>query len=141
MSPLLLSYKIEYETTNISINELCEKYNITKEELGDYQTWTKLALEPEQPVTQTTPAIAPSQQPIVTQDISPLDKLAEVKDKLISTCKAIVEQQGIYTDVKELKDITKVITDLEASYKEAKDQGPTINVLVQNITERFKDDV
>ena len=135
MSPLLLSYKIEYETAPISIDELCDKYNITKEELGDYHTWTK------KPILPMTPPSAPSQLPIVPQEISPLDRLAEVKEQLISTCKTIVEQQGAYTDVKELKDITKVITDLEASYKDTKDQGPTINVLVQNITERFKDDV
>ena len=140
MSPLLLSYKIEYETTPISIEELCDKYSITREELGDYQTWTK-SLPLSQGQHQLTPATAPNEQHIVTQDISPLDRLAEVKDKLISTCKAMVDQYGIYTDVKELKDLTKVITDLEASYKDTKDQGPTINVLVQNITERFKDDV
>jgi len=46
-------------------------------------------------------------------------------------------------DVKEVKDLTSIVTNIEATYRAKDDddaKGVTVNVLVQNIVDRFKDD-
>ena len=46
---LLKSYEIEYKTTNISINDLCDKYQITTKDLKGHKKWEKNLLNPQTP--------------------------------------------------------------------------------------------
>lgn len=137
---LLKSYQIEYETTPITIDELANKYDISKDQLKGHDTWTKLQPTttnvPTQTETKTSQSLVShtEQEPTIMEDINTF-KQAAIK-KAIS----FMSNEADYASVKEIKDMTSLVMEIEKSYK-GTDTGPTINVLVQNITERFKDDV
>lgn len=120
------SYRIEYETTALSIDDICHKYSITTDQLPGHEDWIK----------RTTTPIAQPTQNTSNEDI--VSDIATVKEVLLSKIKDSIDNP--YLEVKELKDITKMVIDLEGSYKD-KNHGPTVNILVQNLTERYKDDI
>jgi len=135
---LLLNYQIEFETSDITIEQLCEKYDVTTKQLKGYTKWSKSKRLP-QP-TETTNIVNSNSN----NDNSSEEVLADIKEfKSLAMQHALkfMKNDAQFAEVKEFKDIVAIVDSIEKSYKDTKDTGPTVNVLVQNITERFKDDV
>lgn len=154
---LLLTYQIEFQSTDITIEELCKKYDVTTKDLKGYTKWTKdkpdieVLTDPKQP--SQTPENA-----VTVLPSSSLDKkednelnnstketvLADVKKfkgLAIAHAIAFMENDAEYAEVKEFKDMVAVVDSIEKSYKDVKDNsGTTINMVVQNLVQKFEDD-
>ena len=166
---LILTYKIEYETTSITLDSLIEKYDINLDDIPDISDWRKQTeAEPEveilaapqprakrkkaQPkVDIVTPAplppaktspldaiveIAPEEIARENQDV--LDQIDEFKRLTLAKVTKFVRDEADYADIKDLKDVVSIVDTIEKSYKGVK-QGPAVNILVQNLVERFRD--
>ena len=160
---LILTYKIEYETTSITLDSLIEKYDINLDDIPDISNWRKQTeAEPEveilatpQPrakrkkttiVTPPLPAktspldaiveIAPEEIAHENQDV--LDQIDEFKRLTLAKATKFVRDEADYADIKDLKDVVSIVDTIEKSYKGVK-QGPAVNILVQNLVERFRD--
>lgn len=137
------AYKVEFETTPITLHELLIKYNITQEELGSTDMWEK-RVKPTEIITK--PRAPHKNLPDITlDDKSMLDEIDDTKKLILVKVKEYFSEDGDseFASTKEFKDMVGVLKDLEAGelVKEGKaDKGPTINILVQNLTERFRDD-
>lgn len=130
---LLQLYKKEYEQTDITIKELCEKYDITTKQLKGYTKWTK---EIKDPIVTQTPSHEASQP---TNQI--LDDIEEFKKLAVRHAVNFIKEDARFAEVKEFKDMVAIVDTIEKSYKNQTEQGPTINIAIQNLVERFKDDV
>lgn len=168
---LILTYKIEYETTSITLDSLIEKYDINLDDIPDISDWRKQTeAEPEveilatpqprakrkkaqpkvdiatPPVTPAPPAktspldaiveIAPEEIAHENQDV--LDQIDEFKRLTLAKATKFVRDEADYADIKDLKDVVSIVDTIEKSYKGVK-QGPAVNILVQNLVERFRD--
>ena len=171
---LILTYKIEYETTSITLDSLIEKYDINLDDIPDISDWRKQTeAEPEveilatpqprakrkkvqpkvdiatplaTPTIATPPAktspldaiveIAPEEIAHENQDV--LDQIDEFKRLTLAKATKFVRDEADYADIKDLKDVVSIVDTIEKSYKGVK-QGPAVNILVQNLVERFRD--
>lgn len=160
---LILTYKIEYETTSITLDSLIEKYDINLDDIPDISDWRKQTeAEPEVEILATpqprakrkkaniaTPAppaktspldaiveIAPEEVAKENQDV--LDQIDEFKRLTLAKATKFVRDEADYADIKDLKDVVSIVDTIEKSYKGVK-QGPAVNILVQNLVERFRD--
>ena len=162
---LILTYKIEYETTSITLDSLIEKYDINLDDIPDISDWRKQTeAEPEveilatpqprakrkkaqpkvdivTPPAKTSPLdaiveIAPEEIAHENQDV--LDQIDEFKRLTLAKATTFVRDEADYADIKDLKDVVSIVDTIEKSYKGVK-QGPAVNILVQNLVERFRD--
>lgn len=167
---LILTYKIEYETTSITLDSLIEKYDINLDDIPGISDWRKQTeAEPEveilatpqprakrkkaqpkvgiaTPTIVTPPAktspldaiveIAPEEIAHENQDV--LDQIDEFKRLTLAKATKFVRDEADYADIKDLKDVVSIVDTIEKSYKGVK-QGPAVNILVQNLVERFRD--
>ena len=161
------AYKAEYETTNITLEALLEKYDLAKEELPGHETWIAynskpaIAIAPKKTRTQkkTDTILA---QPIIAlpkpADILPetpadilqetigaeaqLTKIANFKELALDHCIRFMSKDAKFAEVKEFKDIVAIVDSLEKSYQKVDPEAgkPTINIMINNLMERFKDD-
>lgn len=142
------AYKTEFETSNISLEDLLEKYNITKEELGSTSSWKKrVEVLPDNTYKRKDiikPDITPSPEtvePVLDENF--LDIIQDTKKLALASTKQFFENYN--TDevtTKEFKDMVVVLRDLESGelIRQGKNTGPTVNILIQNLTEKFQDD-
>jgi len=138
------AYKVEFETTPITIEELLVKYEITKEELGSTDIWEK-RVKPTEIITKPRAPQKNLPDTILDDEKSMLDEIDDTKKLVLVKVKEYfgVDGDSDFASTKEFKDMVGVLKDLEAGelVKAGKDdKGPTINILVQNLTERFRDD-
>lgn len=163
--------KAEYETTPISIEELCIYHQVQPSDLRGYTKWEKklhliepinsfdLFLEPEplqiltEP-TQISTVLADSATTIVIptkSDISSVPKeedidelktdIKECKVLAIKRCKDFLTNDAKFAEIKEIKDIVSIVTDIDKSVVESKvPQGNTYTVLINNLIANFRDD-
>lgn len=149
--------KLEYEA-GAEISTILDKYKVTKEQLGEPEWLTKprvtiLPALNKTPASRTEPTLAPAvvtiaQQPNITeineaeQDESVtriLEKISSFKEKAVDYALDMMSMVG---DTKELKDLISSVTAIEATYKDLrpKDNTPVINIAIQNLVDRFRDD-
>lgn len=149
--------KLEYEA-GAEISTILDKYKITKEQLGEPEWLSKprvtiLPALNKTPASRTEPTLAPAvvtiaQQPDITeineaeQDESVtriLEKISSFKEKAVDYALDMMSMVG---DTKELKDLISSVTAIEATYKDLrpKDNTPVINIAIQNLVDRFRDD-
>lgn len=149
--------KLEYEA-GAEISTILDKYKITKEQLGEPEWLSKprvtiLPALNKTPASRTEPTLAPAvvtiaQQPNITeineveQDESVtriLEKISSFKEKAVDYALDMMSMVG---DTKELKDLISSVTAIEATYKDLrpKDNTPVINIAIQNLVDRFRDD-
>lgn len=149
--------KLEYEA-GAEISTILDKYKITKEQLGEPEWLSKprvtiLPALNKTPASRTEPTTAPAvvtiaQQPNITeineaeQDESVtriLEKISSFKEKAVDYALDMMSMVG---DTKELKDLISSVTAIEATYKDLrpKDNTPVINIAIQNLVDRFRDD-
>ena len=154
---LLNLMKLEYEA-GAEIDTILDKYKITKEQLGEPEWLSKprvtiLPALNKTPASRTEPTLAPAvvtiaQQPNITeineaeQDESVtriLEKISSFKEKAVDYALDMMSMVG---DTKELKDLISSVTAIEATYKDLrpKDNTPVINIAIQNLVDRFRDD-
>lgn len=139
--------KLEYEA-GAEIDTILDKYKITKEQLGEPEWLTKprvTILPAQQPLA---PAVVTIAQP-ASQDLNEaeqdesvtriLEKISSFKEKAVDYALDMMSMVG---DTKELKDLISSVTAIEATYKDLrpKDNTPVINIAIQNLVDRFRDD-
>lgn len=149
---LLNLMKLEYEA-GAEISTILDKYKITKEQLGEPEWLTKprVTILPA-PASRTEPALAPAVVTIAqpaSQDLNEaeqdesvtriLEKISSFKEKAVDYALDMMSMVG---DTKELKDLISSVTAIEATYKDLrpKDNTPVINIAIQNLVDRFRDD-
>jgi len=161
---LLASLQIEYETTDINIDDLCLKHKTTRKELKGYTLWNKrdgiqekvsdaitdIITEPIQekvPVitdnnltVQTTPDTPTIDiPPVIVVDIK--EQITTFKEKAMKEAIRFMDNDMKFAEVKEFKDMVAIVDSIDKSLqKDNSGQGQTINIMVQNLTERYKDD-
>lgn len=151
---LLNLMKLEYEA-GAEISTILDKYKITKEQLGEPEWLSKprvtiLPALNKTPASRTEPPIAPAVVTIAQpadlneaeQDESVtriLEKISSFKEKAVDYALDMMSMVG---DTKELKDLISSVTAIEATYKDLrpKDNTPVINIAIQNLVDRFRDD-
>ena len=154
---LLNLMKLEYEA-GAEISTILDKYKITKEQLGEPEWLSKprvtilpalnktpASIEPNKPLTPAVVTIAaPATQDLneAEQDESVtriLEKISSFKEKAVDYALDMMSMVG---DTKELKDLISSVTAIEATYKDLrpKDNTPVINIAIQNLVDRFRDD-
>lgn len=155
----------EYETTTITIDELCLYHGVQLKELKGYKSWKKIAqaeptidiagfLEDEsQPEISTTtePVIeevaslpAPQLLPVPTQtlDIAQLKlDIGTCKQLAITRCKDFLTNDAKFAEIKEIKDVVAIVSDIDKSIAGTPQGGTTVNVLINNLIASFRDDV
>lgn len=154
---LLNLMKLEYEA-GAEIDTILDKYKITKEQLGEPEWLTKprvtilpalnkspASIEPNKPLAPAVVTIAqPASQDLngAEQDESVtriLEKISSFKEKAVDYA---LDMMSMIGDTKELKDLISSVTAIEATYKDLrpKDNTPVINIAIQNLVDRFRDD-
>ena len=150
---LLNLMKLEYEA-GAEISTILDKYKITKEQLGEPEWLSKprvtilpapASIEPNKPLAPAVVTIAqPASQDLneVEQDESVtriLEKISSFKEKAVDYALDMMSMVG---DTKELKDLISSVTAIEATYKDLrpKENTPVINIAIQNLVDRFRDD-
>nr|DAS05590.1 MAG TPA: hypothetical protein [Caudoviricetes sp.] len=147
--------KLEYEA-GAEISTILDKYKITKEQLGEPEWLSKprvtilpalnktpASIEPNKPLAPAVVTIAqPADLNEVEQDESVtriLEKISSFKEKAVDYALDMMSMVG---DTKELKDLISSVTAIEATYKDLrpKDNTPVINIAIQNLVDRFRDD-
>lgn len=141
--------KLEYEA-GAEIDTILDKYKITKEQLGEPEWLSRprvtILPAPKQPLAPAVVTIAqqPSlpEIPEAEQDESVtriLEKISSFKEKAVDYALDMMSMVG---DTKELKDLISSVTAIEATYKDLrpKDNTPVINIAIQNLVDRFRDD-
>ena len=153
---LLKSYQNEYQNTDISIEDLCLKHSLSTSELKGYTKWAKVTLpetntdKPEQSadseqsqdiIVLPTPSEGLPETNIVTvTQKEVLQDIDAFKKQAMKECLRFIKDDARYAEVKEFKDMVAIVDSIEKSYKDTKDpEGTTINVLIQNLTQKFKD--
>jgi hypothetical protein len=156
---MTLAYKAEYEQNlTITLDELLAKYSLTYEDLPGCETWTKpstiqtLVIPAKKPkrvkaidkilastiVTQSKQELLATSEPTDIQ----LRKIESFKELAVEYCLNFMAKDVRFSEVKEFRDIVNIMDSLEKSYQKA-DPGagkPTINILINNLMERFSDD-
>ena len=129
---LLQSLKIEYETTPISIEELCTKHKIHKEQIPS--TWVKNSEE----APKTTLVIQSSTTPSISEDeVEDDDEHQEIKDSINQTARSLISEvntiilSGDLTP-KDLKDIAATLISIKESVL---GKDPTVKIDVTNNTQ------
>ena len=142
---LLLTYQIEYETTDISIKALCDKYDVQTKQLKGYTKWTKrqedpvAVAEPLQVDIIDAPEIQVIDIPKDTKEL--LENVEEFKKLAVAHAVKFMKSDAEFAEVKEFKDMVAIVDSIEKSYKDVKSNEPTINVLIQNLTQKFRDTI
>lgn len=162
---MIEAYKAEYETTNITLEALLEKYELTKEDIPGHETWIAYNSKP---VIVTKPtktkkvkpidkilatidkpievplkaAVVPSIDIVTTGTEAQLAKIANFKELALDHCIRFMSQDAKFAEVKEFRDIVAIVDSLEKSYQKVDPEAgkPTINIMINNLMERFKDD-
>lgn len=159
---LLASLRIEYETTSITLDSLCHKHKVKPEQLKGSIEWKKkpgiiedveiveptivkevepIEASPIQPTIVTKPKELTTKPEEPTIELTIEDKIKDFKEKAIDAALVFINQDVRFAEIKEFKDMVAIVDSIDSSLKKpSTNNAPTINILVQNLTERYKDD-
>ena len=151
LNPLQVrSYKIEYETTDITIEQMKLKYKLP--DSLDTSTWHKevppppaLTVLTEPPETAPPPAESPDTSslgngPGVERMLSDIH---EFKELTVARALSFMKNDGEWAEIKEIKDMVAIVDSIEKSVRPQVPESPagiTVQVLVQNLMSEFKRD-
>lgn len=139
---LLLTYQAEYETTpDFTIDDLCQKYDVTTKQLKGHDSWAKRLQEPTKlpEPTETNNDIIANSNIDKPSTAETLDDIEEFKQLAIAHAVKFMKDDVRFAEVKEFKDMVAIVDSIEKSYKDTKPEN-TINIAIQNIVKEFKDD-
>lgn len=134
-STLKQYYQDEWENDPfLTIAELAKKYAFEPEELGDTSDWVKINTPANLPAVQAEvlPAKPNKAETPVQQDIGTF------KSQAIKECLIRLRTANMM-DTKELKDLVTTVDIIDRSLK-ANDSHQNVNVLIQNIINKYGDD-
>lgn len=166
----------EYETTTITIDELCLYHGVPLKELKGHKSWKKIAqaeptidiasfLEDEgqpapstiatsEPVIEEVASLPSAPQPSPTLptlpttpqpdtlDIAQLKlDIGTCKQLAITRCKDFLTNDAKFAEIKEIKDVVAIVSDIDKSIAGTSQGGTTVNVLINNLIASFRDDV
>ena len=133
---LLLTYQAEYETTpDLTISDLCQKYNIETKQLKGYTKWKKREETNKLPKREDT-----NNSTVLVDDKENLLKDIDTFKSLAMTHALNFMRNDIeFAGVKDFKDMVSIVGTIENSLKDTKPEN-TINIAIQNIVKEFKDD-
>jgi hypothetical protein len=159
---MIEAYKAEFDLKvnsgtdpHLAIAQIKEAYSLTNDDLPGHETWiakptknkrTKkidkvleaTAGNSEQPgVIVVKPSL-----PVTPAVDSQLEKIENFKKLALDHCIHFMEKDAKFAEVKEFKDIVAIVDTLEKSYQKTDPEAgkPTINIMINNLMERFKDD-
>lgn len=164
---LLKTYQNEYEKTDISIDNLCLKYSLSTKDLKGYTSWTKpkkltdiTELIDSEPLTADSeklkdiivhPKAIINESELITKpktsildtpedaDKATMEDIKTFKKAAIKEALRFIKDDAKFAEVKEFKDMVAIVDSIEKSYRVDGPTGPTINVVVQNLVNRFKE--
>lgn len=122
--------RAEYETDPIvTIDELCDRYRISKHILGQTSDWEKIQHidEPEVLPTEVLPTKT-------TKDL-----ILECKNLTIDEVLTRLKTQGSMLAIKDLKELSAIVDTIDRSYNKTTDLNQ-INIVIQNMISKFEDD-
>ena len=156
----------EYETTTITIDELCLYHGVPLRELKGHKSWKKIAqaepvidiasfLEDEGqppaplPIIEEVASLPTPQPPTLpttpqpdTLDIAQLKlDIGTCKQLAITRCKDFLTNDAKFAEIKEIKDVVAIVSDIDKSIAGTVQGGTTVNVLLNNLIASFRDDV
>ena len=150
---LITTYRLEYENTDISIDELCLKYDVSRDDLINSNTWHKtsecipelVTSEVQQVKNKVTKIAMMTAEPLAPQDIAPtsndmLEQIEEFKRIAIAYALKFIKTEAEYADIKDFKEVVNIVDSIEKSYKNNRPTETTVNIAIQNLVERFSDD-
>ena len=134
-------YRAEYESgADVTLESLAFKYGFDIEDLGDTSSWAKSPTTlPTQPTEieiiprSAPPAPTPAPDDELKEDINKF-KRGVVKESL-----SRLKMAGMM-DTKELKELATIVDIVDKSLRSTAD-GANVNVLIQNIINKYGDDV
>ena len=158
----------EYETTTITIDELCLYHGVPLRELKGHKSWKKIAqaeptidiasfLEDEGqppvplPVIEEVASLPSAPQPSPTLPTTPQPDTLDIaqlkldigtcKQLAITRCKDFLTNDAKFAEIKEIKDVVAIVSDIDKSIAGTPQGGTTVNVLINNLIASFRDDV
>lgn len=130
--------RAEYETDpDISIDELCDKYNIERSALGPTNDWQKvidIPSTPLVPIEVTTPTSIDTKVAPTNKDI-----IDEFKNLTITEALQRMRNEASGMSVKDMKELVALVDTIDRSYHKSTDSNQ-INIIVQNVISRYVDD-
>lgn len=136
----LKAIQTEYETTDLTIDQLCHKHDTTTKQLKGYTKWQKDIICPPPcvlPQSQTEPIHTSIATPATTVNKDTQSKIDKLKQICLERAEELLNEPHLET--KEFKDIVHVIDTIDKSYKDLKPQT-NIAIMVQNLVGKFTDD-
>lgn len=133
-SALKQYYQEEWESTpNLTLDELASKYAFDIEDLGDISDWRK-----HDEIT-IVPEVITSKQAVTDTKVDNIRKnITQYKQDVMKECVARLKLAHTL-DTKELKELTTVVDIVDKSLRSTA-EGQNINVLIQNIVNKYGDD-
>lgn len=139
MNPTLKNfYRAEYEADpEITLQSLALKYGFEVEDLGDTSSWTK-----SMPLVVPTEVVAT----IPTKSSEKPEESDELRNNILEFKKGVVKESltrlkmAGTMETKELKELATVVDIVDKSLRATADSN-NVNVLIQNIINKYGDDV
>lgn len=139
MNPTLKNfYRAEYEADpEITLQSLALKYGFEVEDLGDTSSWTKsMPLVVPTEVVATVPTKS-SEKPEESDELR--NNILEFKKGVVKESLTRLKMAGTM-ETKELKELATVVDIVDKSLRATADSN-NVNVLIQNIINKYGDDV
>ena len=141
MNPTLKNfYRAEYEADpEITLQSLALKYGFEVEDLGDTSSWAKSLPLVVPTVEASASAIPtkPSKEPEESDELR--NNILEFKRNVVKESLTRLKMAGAM-ETKELKELATVVDIVDKSLRSTADSN-NINVLIQNIINKYGDDV
>lgn len=140
MNPTLKNfYRAEYEADpEITLQSLALKYGFEVEDLGDTSSWAKsLPLVVPTVEAAATAPTKPSKEPEESDELR--NNILEFKRNVVKESLTRLKMAGAM-ETKELKELATVVDIVDKSLRSTADSN-NINVLIQNIINKYGDDV
>ena len=137
---LLTQYRLEYETDpDITVEEIVTKYKLDINDLKGHEEWARGGLSHGDHVYLSD--IVPSEPtPVTIVGEGLQSSIDSFKRQALEHCLKFMSNDARFAEIKEFKDIVAVVDSIEKSIKGTSDTGPTVNIVIQNLAEKFKDD-
>lgn len=134
---MLQVYQIEFETTDISLEQLCVKYKLDPADLTNSEKWVKKlpSLSHSKPLA----GELITEEEDEDEDTDIQANIEEIKKVLSKKMVDLANSINNFTDVKEVKELMMAVKTLEESTKSRPPERGVV-VIVQNIIKEYPDD-
>lgn len=143
-STLKQFYQEEWQSNPTqTIADLASKYGFEVDDLGDTSDWVKD--EPQEP--KPTPVPVQLMHPMLQPEPSTYDddkhqltsNITDFKKRMVKECLHRLRNEGRMLEVKNLRELAQIVDIIDKSLKATSD-GQNVNVLIQNIVNKYGDD-